>query len=549
MHVHRPLVALAAVGLLAGTAACQAPLDQIRTRPFAPTFRMYAGAGAAEGRAAVVVAPAGAIAAALEGELTVRFEHLLGDRRLMATVADVKSLTITLAGNGVNHTETITAAMLAAGMTSFTFTGLPAGVLTVSIRALDAAGATIGTDVRQATVTAGQTTVVASTVLIAPSVTQPRIIVNGGSGGSGGASTGSLTTTITLQDGTPVVTPTLHATYTTTGYPHAARVEFDNAGNTWFVGGTAWIKNLDDDGTPDTVLRRITPAGAVTTLAHGTSMPYDLAARPDGGLIVTTCSEYGLIGSGTKSGVGFLPDGTEAPGFADTRTPDTLLMNGALSVAADGRTFWAVTAHAGMVFGGSGYQGVIWPDEGTTNWWTPPISSAATTSGEFVVGRRVLPGSAATDGPVHVSRIRRDGTFAWTYALPDQGEEVAFLALDAQDNVWLPVPSQQALIKLSPAGALLATYPMPVRCNAVHIDATGRIWAYQAKPHAEFYLSTAPNDAGAPDDLVMRVGTDGRVQAFYHLGLGVDVFDLKVTADDHMWVASGTKGLLHLELP
>ncbi len=65
--------------------------------------------------------------------------------------------------------------------------------------------------------------------------------------------------------------------------------------------------------------------------------------------------------------------------------------------------------------------------------------------------------------------------------------------------------------------------------------------------HAVFEESLLPS--GAPDDLLMRIGPDGRVQAFYHLGLGVDINDLLVTDDDHLWVASPTKGLLHYQLP
>src|SRR3989338_8073288 len=161
MRLNRILLGACALALLG---ACQAPH---RGMPF-PAFRLQA---ASEGQAAVRVAPTAALTPASEGVLTVRFAHLLGARQLLATVADVESLTIHLSGTGVDHTETISKAMITGGMTSFTFTGLPAGALTVTIRALDASGQTIGADTQQATVTAGQTTVVASTVLIAPSVT------------------------------------------------------------------------------------------------------------------------------------------------------------------------------------------------------------------------------------------------------------------------------------------------------------------------------------------------------------------------------------------
>ena len=515
MQLNRVLLGACALALLG---ACQAPH---RGMPF-PAFRLQA---ASEGQAAVRVAPTAALTPASEGVLTVRFAHLLGARQLLATVADVESLTIHLSGTGVDHTETISKAMITGGMTSFTFTGLPAGALTVTIRALDASGQTIGADTQQATVTAGQTTVVASTVLIVPSVTQPRTIV-AGSGGAGGGATGSLTTTVTLQEGTPVQTPALLGVYTNGGFPQAVSLARDNQGNVWFTGG-----HFESQG----LLKRVSPAGTVTTHDMNGGEAWALGSNPDGShILVATISAYELA-AGNQIRHCFAPDGSfiTLPGHTGGFNA------GAIAGAADGTIYTS----GGDLSRNTTLTSYL--PNGTIGFNTPVGSTSSlriTSSGDGVFSMTPV---YSVGGKIQ--RRQADGTLVFDYPLTDNFDGLT-IALDGQDNVWFARPTQGAVCKLSPAGVLLASYPMPVRCNAVTADSQGRLWAYQANNFTWSGGAPIQPPTGAPDDLVMRLGPDGKVQAYYHIGLDVEVSDLLVTPDDHLWVASPNKGLLHLDL-
>lgn len=535
----RPMRSLALGCALALLSACSAPQNGVVTRFMVPTFRMQAADGTPqEGRAAVTpagLAP-GAVAPVHDGELTVKFAHLLGDRKLMATVSDVKSITIQLSGNGVSHTQTITEAQIVNGMTSFTFTGLPAGSLTVTIKALDGTGKVIGTDIQQATITGGQTTVVASTVMIAPTVTAPQVIVTGGSGGSGGGATGTLTTTVTLVDGAPVQNATLVAAYTNNVAPHAVTLVRDNQGNVWFTGGTITNGQTWQDGKG--ALKRVSAAGAVSTIDNDGIGTYALGSSADASRVYLTSIDETLLMDFDRGNLAFAPDGSPLAlggsfdqdwgsfaGFAVAGAPD-----GSIHIAS------IDTFIVGLALDGTRLYSELRGEAGS--------DLHLTSTGEPIYAFPGEPGA-----PSELVRFHADGSVAYDHEIDDLEGGIRF-ALDGQDNAWYALPSQAAVRKLSPTGVLLGSYGLPVRANAVNIDATGRIWAYQSS-HTIWsdWTGTADRPSGAPDDLLMRLGTDGEVKAFYHLGLGVDVNDIVVTADDHLWVASPTKGLLHYTLP
>lgn len=115
------------VALVLALAGCQTPvgLHQIKQ----PLFALGAEAPG-------VVAPAGGAAtAARSGALTVSIQGALAGlrkRAVLATVADVERVTVSVQVGGDTVDRTVERAALAAGQTSVTFIGLPVGTATVT---------------------------------------------------------------------------------------------------------------------------------------------------------------------------------------------------------------------------------------------------------------------------------------------------------------------------------------------------------------------------------------------------------------------------------
>ncbi len=547
------------VGLLAALAtlsACQA-LPIGTPRPYTPTFRVEAlparpgdapwGPGSG-GSAGTVAVNASGTTPATAGQLIVNFGHLLppaAQRRLLATIADVDRITITLSGNGVSHTETIPKAAIVNGMTSFTFTGLPAGTLTVTIKALDAAGAVIGRDIQQATVTAGQTTTVTSTVPLTPTVPTPQVIVgsSGGSGGSGG-STGSLTTNVTLRDDIPVITPTVLGVYApgmvTTppagGEFHANTVVLDNQGNAWF-GGDFSHENEPGD------LGKVTPAGAFSLVATTAPSWWWLRASLDGARIITAPDAYnGSMDYGVRL------DGnpvSAATSLADTAT---------IAEAPDGSLY--ALKFVNEATGVSQDIIRIAPDGSQTVVHDSPAMDGSTV-GKYSfdvysdrAGNAVITGAensaAGWQAKNLIMKYQPDGTQIFSHTFEDQSNWLAMaVAIDSQNNIWAVDGEHQVLRKLSPTGALLGTFATGARCNRLYIDALDRVWAYES---AKIGIDRAGFLSLAPTDVVSRFSSAGVLEAYYSIGQDTDTEELAVSADDHMWVASKNKGLIHLQL-
>lgn len=542
--------------LLLGTAllleACQAAPGT--WRPYSPSFRLAAGEAAAPATAGeVVVRGAGGdrpVVPGHTGVLTVRFDQLLppkAERRLLATLADVAKVTIRLQGAGVDHTETILRAAIVDGATSFTFTGLPPGALTVTIKALDAADAAIGLDVRQATVTAGQTTVVASTVLLTPTAPPPQVIVGGGSGGSGGG-TGTLAVGVTLVDDKPVVTPALVARHRPGDPDYGVppwQVTLDGQGTAWFTGGHSYPDaGALPAGSTGGAIARITPADALTIVPVADTVPLGLATNPDGTRIFMA-----RAAEPDPGGTAPLTLAITTAGARDRTAPATLHGEG-IAVAPDGTAY--LTPGSGAMDGGvirkvapDGTLSVFEDDPyftvmGPTSIHGGPSAVACDATGHVVSAWLVVQQSNGSIGHTfHVRRTAPDGTHVFDRTYLHEGADfpqwVNAVAVDAQGDTWVPVPSRQTLERLSPTGALVGTYPLAVPCDAVHVDPAGRIWAYAMRGNGQ-------------KEFVVRLSAQGEVVAYYHLGGARDRVDLAVSADDHLWVVDTVNGLLHYRL-
>jgi hypothetical protein len=121
----------------------------------------------------------------------------LGGYHVAATVSQVTTLHVTLTGGGLAAplSKDLSTASLAAGKGTVTFDNIPAGAFSIEIKALDAAGASLGTSVGTTTVTGGQTAVVAvSLQLNATHVT---------------SSNGAVAIDVAVTDGAVVVDPIL----------------------------------------------------------------------------------------------------------------------------------------------------------------------------------------------------------------------------------------------------------------------------------------------------------------------------------------------------
>ena len=524
------------IGILSAAAtltACQG-LPGV-PRAYTPTFKVEAlpdSAAAVGSSAASPGVEVGGGAPAHAGKLVVQFGHLLPKaeaRRLMATIADVETITITLSGNGVSHTETIPKAAIVNGATSFTFSGLPAGALTVTIKALNAANAVIGQDIQQATVTAGQTTVVTSTVTITPTIPTPRVIVGGSGGGSGGA-TGSLTTNVTLRDGIPVISPTIQAVHVPAGLSGteflAYDVVLDNQGNAWFASDLAGK------------LAKVTPADVlsyVTTPAN--HYWWWISVSPDGARILFPGDD---LSANTVLGVNLdgSPAAAPAPYLGSQRmvqAPDGGVYYNGLDLTLTGVYPVFRMAPDGTVttiFDGTDPNGVVAPFETLSDHASNVVFSVVRSANGDPASREVQ--KRAPDGTVVFNR-------AYAAAWEDLG-----IAVDSQNNVWVADTVRGILDKLSPTGQLLASTALPARANKLFVDATDRVWAYHS---SKVWVDRMPIGGGyAATDVIARYDSAGVLQAYYQVGQDADTEEIAVSADDHLWVASTAKGLIHLKL-
>lgn len=153
----------------AAHSAAVTPVTVVAMAPAADTTHVRASLTAAP-----IAPPTGAadrlgkLAAAGAGNVSVAFASLGKAQRHVMSLSDIASVTVTLtAANGVAQTQTLDRAALGAASPSVTFNGVVVGTATLTVTALDASGARLGTASSSAAVQAHQTVAVPLSVHIA----------------------------------------------------------------------------------------------------------------------------------------------------------------------------------------------------------------------------------------------------------------------------------------------------------------------------------------------------------------------------------------------
>ena len=430
----------------------------------APKFQM--GPNNAQ---ALVVTPDGDVHES--GKLTVSIRGFLDNlskkRRLLATLADVEKVVVEVSASGLSFSQTIEKADINSGTTSATFTGIPEGAATVTMKAYNASNQLIGQASKATSVTAGNTTTVEIQLQLDPTYTQPPT-------GGGSSNTGSITANGTIIDGGVFNTyPLAHspggiavdgsgkfwvANSNTTQHlsqfaadgtftSHfdggssmgSSQVAFDSQGNIW-TGGYTGIQKW----TPD-AQALLTP-----TLTEETAGEHlnSLAVDPfDAVWVHWAPMSFGALHVVSKFG----PDGT----FLAKLTPGPEPKGDIQRIAVDS-------------------QGQLWVCGFTTDstTGTVTISTLAKYSptgeelGVYQLPAGSMPYSLAIDSQDHVwvcltidgqvMKFAQDGTVLGTYKA---GDVAVGIALDTADNAW--VVGGESIAKLSPDGSLVALFALP----------------------------------------------------------------------------------------
>lgn len=212
---------VAAAIVLAGCGQTGAP-----TAPVAAAVAKTAKAAAAQPQVQAD------LALATDGRVEVRVGGLAA-RKLMATVAQVASITITLSGGplATPRVLNVSAAALAAGKGTVAFDAVPNGTVAVAIEALDAAGVKIGEKATSAVVQRGQTAVVAVSLKL-----QDTHVAS---------ENGNLAFDLEVQDGTvvfdPIVSPSPRPSSPVlqpTPTPAPGTFTISEEASTWYADGT-----------------------------------------------------------------------------------------------------------------------------------------------------------------------------------------------------------------------------------------------------------------------------------------------------------------------
>lgn len=401
-----------------------------------------------------------------QGALTVNFQGdlarlgLARQRRVLATLSDVDHVTVTVkAAGGAEFSKTVDKAAIANGTTSVTFDALPVGLATLTVSVFNAAGAAIGSAVKPANVTAGQVVSVNVAVQLAPSYTGP-------SGGGMGASTGGLTTNVSLVNGPSFAATKPGDILGTSMYGDGNwSIAVDGSGN-------AWVGSRGQGNTTDPTSKSV----------------FKLA--PDGTLLKTVAVQGPVtsVQADSQGNAWVLIDESPATGPATCRIT---------KLAPDG-TQLATLPHVG----GAGQLAVA-PDDTVyafTESQMLAVSAQGTLSGEYqapypAAGASVLGAAVDPVGNVWVANLNA-GT---VYKLSPQGvklaeahlpllgglaPQVGHIAIDGAGQVWAPAtPQGPALgidkglvVKLAPDGTVLGQYAVGQSPAAVTVDPWGFVW-------------------------------------------------------------------------
>jgi sugar lactone lactonase YvrE len=447
------------VALALALTGCQTPvsLHQIKQ----PLFTLGAEASG-------VVTPAGGSASAgRSGALTVSIQGALAGlrkRSVLATVADVERVTVSVQVGGDTVSRTVERAALAAGQTSVTFTGLPVGTATVTVTAYDVADQVLGATTQSVSIVAGQGTTADIALQLAP-VTAPT-----GGGGSTPATSGDLSANVQIFD-SPIMKqplPAAGSVYTLDFSPLSLVV--DKNGDVW-LGGVY----LTNQGQAKGRLVKLSPTGQELVRKEFDTTVTSVAIDTTDWVVVADTADA-MAGSTNQSGMlsWFYLDGTYEG--------ETMLTPGSKSLA---------TTSLGGIFSANLFENAIWVYN--ANFATMdfvgyrqepgPFAMADARNGEYVVSG----GSLERFNAQHQRLSRLE--------IPDFA--CGALAIDAAGNYWvIGKEAGQGLKKISPAGAVLASAPAiapsltsPVMPFAERIafDAAGGAWVANEDELVQFF--------------------------------------------------------------
>lgn len=446
-------------GLALALAGCQTPvgLHQIKQ----PLFAL-----GAEAPAAVVPAGGSANAARL-GALNVSIQGALAGlrrRAVLATVADVERVTVSVQVGGVTVERTVERAALTAGQTNVTFTGLPVGTATVTVTAYDVAGLVLGATTHAVSIVAGQATTADIALQLAP-VTAPV-----GGGGSTPATSGDLNANVQIFD-SPVMKkplPAASAVFTLDFSPVSLAV--DKEGNAW-LGGIG----MTAQGFPMGRLVKLSSSGQELLRKEFGSTVTSVAIDASDRVVVADTN------------------GTVAGGTAGTGVFSWFNLDG---------------SSIGEMVGTPGHKGLATNPSGgvfSTNLYDNTILAFDPSQGVIdIVGYRLEPGPFAIAGASNGEYVVSGGSlerFDAQHQRLSHREIPNFacgaLAIDADGNYWvIGKEAGQGLKKITPAGAVLASAPaiapsltsptMPF-AERIALDAGGGAWVANEDELVQFF--------------------------------------------------------------
>lgn len=470
-----------------------------------------------------------------DGSLVVDLSGALGAaaRRLLATVADVDHVVVTLTAPGEpTRTMNVPAAAIADGQTTVTFMGLAPATWAIVVQAFDAGGAVIGETSDTAKVTAGLTTQVALDVLLSPEVAPPS---GGGGSSSEGGQPGGVAIGANFCDGpaleSPLPLPAMLAADGTFGfgaagavYPHHIAIA---------PGGDVWVGDLRDgwyaSGAAADLVNYAPDGTERLRVNFGQAVPGGLSGGPgamhvdqDGNLWVARKVARELTGD--RGVMKLAPDGTQLGHFLKDRHVFSM-------TAAPGGDLW-IEAFAP---GGSTHDLIRLGSDGTTklvrtapmipgmgvgvqsdpcgNPWLfdydyegggvpghlhkylPALDAFKTFDVEpglhsmHVDARgRVWLGAYGTDGAGRLLIYSNTGTrlaeVPWPKGLANEMIEQFYMASDRAGRVWVADAMETMRVFDPTTFAVLATYPIPAgryRGGGMVFDTSGRMWTPDAE--------------------------------------------------------------------
>lgn len=531
--VRRRLAGLIAIGALAG---CQAgpPSGSAPTYRFGLDALRVETAGAPEAKSEEIAhssrsdQPPGAIVVNFSGALAT------ARRRLLATVADVDQVVVTLTAPGEpQRTMKVPSSAIAGGQTTVTFMGLAPATWVINVQAIDAGGTVIGETADTANVTAGLTTQVAIDVLLSPEYTSPS--TDSGTAGDGGKP-GGISIGANFCDGPALESPLpLPAVLSADGafgfgpasnaYPH--HIALASGGDIWVGDGrNGWYT-----GSPSADLVCYASDGTERVrLNFGQAVPGGLSGGPgamqidmEGNLWVARMVAREVTGD--RGVVKLAPDGTILGHFLKDRhvfglsaAPggdiwvEAQQIGGAthdlIRLGRDGTT--KLVRSAPMIAGmGIGVQsdpcGNPWlfdydhmfdgSTPGKLHKYIPVLDAFKTYDVEpglhsmHVDSRgRVWLGAHGADGAGRLLIYGNTGTLLaelpWPKGTANERIEQFYMASDRAGRVWVADAMETMRVFDPTTLAVLATYPIPAgryRGGGMVFDASGRMWTPDAE--------------------------------------------------------------------